>query len=277
LRIENGKASAEFVDERMELTSWHRKASMVAESFRTTLTSILFSGRNGERPRVLVFTSASPKEGKTTVVCNLGISLAEIHHNVLLIDADMRRPRLHSVFDVPNDKGLSDLLFEDKPVDVAMLEKACIPTAIPRLYVMPSGGSRHNASSLVHSPRLTELIKLARERFDTVVIDTPPMVNISDARVVARLADAVILVLRSAFTTRDAALLATRRFAEDGIEVLGTILNYWNPKTPGYGYYRYYYSGYRNYYGKSDGIDANGNGNGNGHRRGVEVTDSDKA
>jgi capsular exopolysaccharide synthesis family protein len=279
LRIENGKASAEFVDERMELTSWHRKASMVAESFRTTLTSILFSGRNGERPRVLVFTSASPKEGKTTVVCNLGISLAEIHHNVLLIDADMRRPRLHSVFDVPNDKGLSDLLFEDKPIDVAMLEKACLPTAIPRLYVMPSGGSRHNASSLVHSPRLTELIKLARERFDTVVIDTPPMVNISDARVVARLADAVILVLRSAFTTRDAALLAKRRFAEDGIEVLGTILNYWNPKTPGYGYYRYYYSGYRNYYGKSDGIDANGNGNGNGngHRRGVEVADSDKA
>lgn len=275
LRIENGKApTAEPADDRIEVVSWHRKSSLLAESFRTTLTSILFSGQNGDRPRMLVFTSASPKEGKTTVVCNIGISLAEIHHNVLLIDADMRRPRLHSVFEVSNDKGLSDLLFEDKPLDVEALEAVCVPTAIPRLYVLPSGGSRHNASSLVHSPRLPELMKLARERFDTVVVDTPPMVNISDARVVGRFGDAVILVVRSAVTTRDAALLAKRRFAEDGIQVLGTILNYWNPKTPGYGYYRYYYAGYYSYYSSG----TNGNGNGRGvDTRDVEVADSEES
>ena len=96
------------------------------------------------------------------------------------------------------------------------------------------------------------------------------MVNISDARVVARFADAVILVLRSALTTRDAALLAKRRFAEDGIQVLGTILNYWNPQTPGYGYYRYYYAGYFHYYGDRNGsVSDNGNSNGNGHGNGV--------
>ena len=271
LRIENGKAPTPVVsDDRMELVAWTRKSSLLAESFRTALTSILFSGQNGDRPRVLVFTSASPKEGKTTVVCNLGITLAEINHSTLLIDADMRRPRLHSVFNVSNHHGLSNLLLEEMPLDASKLESVCLPTSIPHLYVLPSGSSRHTASSLVHSPRFPELVKLAREKFDTVVIDTPPMVNISDARVVARFADAVILVLRSALTTRDAALLAKRRFAEDGIQVLGTILNYWNPQTPGYGYYRYYYAGYFNYYGDRNGSASdNGHSNGNGHGNGV--------
>ena len=269
LRVENGKPPAPVVsDDRMELVAWTRKSSLLAESFRTALTSILFSGQNGDRPRVLVFTSASPKEGKTTVVCNLGITLAEINHNTLLIDADMRRPRLHSVFNVSNDHGLSNLLLEESPLEASKLESVCLPTSIPHLYVLPSGSSRHTASSLVHSPRFPELVKLAREKFDTVVIDTPPMVNISDARVVARFADAVILVLRSALTTRDAALLAKRRFAEDGIQVLGTILNYWNPQTPGYGYYRYYYAGYFHYYG-------NGNGNGSNSYKNTEAHENE--
>jgi receptor protein-tyrosine kinase len=251
-------------DDRVEVVSWHKKSSLLAESFRTALTSILFSGHNGDRPRVLVFTSASPKEGKTTVVSNLGISLAEINHRVLLIDADMRRPRLHNVFDVPNRKGLSDLLLEKEPINETTLEAACWQTSIPGLSLLTSGSSRHSASSLVHSARLPELLKVAREKFDTVVVDTPPMVNISDARVVARYGDAVILVIRSAVTTRDAALLAKRRFAEDGIQLLGTILNWWNPKTPGYGYYRYYYAGYYHYYG-------NGNRNGNDSDSGTEL------
>jgi polysaccharide biosynthesis transport protein len=271
LQIKDGEPPRpELLDDRMELVSWTRKSSLVAECFRTALTSILFSGPNGDRPRVLVLTSASPKEGKTTVTSNLAIALAEIRHNVLLIDADLRRPRLHSIFSVSNDKGLSDKLIEDQPIDVAGLEAVCLPTAIPHLYVLPSGGSRHSASSLVHSTRLPELLKLARERFDTVIIDTPPMATISDARVVARFADAVILVVRSGATTRDAALLAKRRFAEDGIEVLGSILNYWNPKTPGYGYYRYYYAGYYHYYGN-----GNGNGNGNGSGKSTRNNNSD--
>jgi succinoglycan biosynthesis transport protein ExoP len=273
---ENGKSPGPGVDERVELVSWNQKSSLLAESFRTTLTSILFSGQNGDRPRLLVFTSASPKEGKTTVVCNLGISLAEINHSVLLIDADMRRPRLHSVFGVENDRGLSDLLRESAPFGVDVLEAACVPTNIPGLFVLPSGGSRHSASTLVHSARFPELLKLARERFDTVLVDTPPMVNISDARVVARFADALILVVRSAVTTRDAALLAKRRFAEDGIPILGTILNWWNPKTPGYGYYRYYYAGYYHYYGNGNGT-ANAAVNGDGNGAGVASGDEDRS
>jgi capsular exopolysaccharide synthesis family protein len=209
---------------------------------------------------VLVLTSASPKEGKTTVVSNLSIALAEINQRVLVIDGDMRRPRLHAVFNVENHRGLSDLLLEKTPLDGAKLEEACAATSVPGVYVLASGSSRRSASSLLHSPRLPELLNLAREKFDTVVVDTPPMVNIADARVVARFADALILVVRSGATTRDAAQLAKSRFAEDGIPVLGTILNFWNPKTPGYSYYRYYYAGYYHYYGNGDG-----NGNRDGH------------
>jgi receptor protein-tyrosine kinase len=256
VRVEDRASSnGEAVEDRVETISWRQKSSFLAESFRTTLTSILFS-RSGDRPRILVLTSASPQEGKTTVVSNLGISLAEINRTVLLIDGDMRRPRLHSVFDIENDRGLSDLLLERTPLDADKLESACAPTSIPGLCVLPSGSSRRNASSLVHSARLPELLSLARERFDVVVVDTPPTVTVADARVLARFGDALILVVRSGVTTRDAALLVKRRFEDDGIQVLGTILNFWNPNTPGYAYYGSNYDKYQ--------YDGSGNGNGSG-------------
>ena len=241
-------------DDRVEMVTWVRKKSLIAESFRTTLTSILFAGHNGDRPRVIVMTSASPKEGKTTVVANLGIALAEINQKVLLIDADLRRPRMHSVFGVKNDEnGLSELLLRQEPLDDAAWRGAVRATQIPCLCVMPSGRSRYNASSLLHSERLPELLRLLRPQFDMILVDTPPMVNIPDARVLGRLADGVIMILRSAMTTRDAALLAKQRFVDDGIPLMGTILNNWNPNTPGYGYYRHYYAGYYHYYGETNG------------------------
>ena len=248
----------EALDDRVELVTWLRKKALISESFRTTLTSILFSSHNGDRPRILVLTSASPKEGKTTVVCNLAIAMAEINHKVVILDADLRRPRMHQVFGVKNDdRGLSELLLSAEPLDAGTVALAAKPTHIPGLSVLPSGRSRFNAASLLHSDRLPELLRVLRAQFDTVLIDTPPMVNIPDARVLARQADGVILVLRSALTTRDAALLAKQRFVDDGIPLMGTILNNWNPNTPGYGYYRNYYAGYYHYYG-----DGNGNGNG---------------
>ena len=147
----------------------------------------------------------------------------------------------------------------------------CAATRVPGLFVLTSGGSRRNASSLLHSARLPELLALARDRFDTVIVDTPPMVNLADARVVGRLADGVILVVRSGATTRDAAQLAVSRFADDGITVLGTVLNYWNPKAPGSSYYRYYYSGYYHYYG--GGGDSDGAGGGSGSTADVKIAD----
>jgi capsular exopolysaccharide synthesis family protein len=232
----------------IELISWTQRQSLLAESFRTTLTSILFSRRHEAAPQVLVLTSASPKEGKTTVVSNLSIAVAEIKSRVLVIDADLRRPRQHRLFNVPNQYGLSDLLSEKSALRADQLRNACVATSVPGLALLPSGSSRTNASTLLHSERVAELIALARDQFDAVVIDTPPMANLADARVLAKLADAVVLVIRSGVTTRDSALLAASRLMDDGTPILGTILNFWNPTVPGYGYYKYYYSGYYNYY-----------------------------
>jgi capsular exopolysaccharide synthesis family protein len=241
----------------VELVTWQRKPSLLAESFRATLTSILFSGQNGNYPRVLVLTSPGPEDGKTTMVSNLGLALAEINRKVLLLDADLRKPRLHDIFEVPNDSGLSDLLRSSEPIEGCPLELLARETKVPGLYVLPSGSKTHAISNLLYSARTAELMRRLRREFDAVLIDTPPMLHIADARVLGRLADAVVLVLRAGLTTRDGAVAAKQRFAEDGTPVLGTVLNYWDPDAGGYGYYdKYYY--YRRYYNRYE--DGEGRG-----------------
>jgi succinoglycan biosynthesis transport protein ExoP len=210
------------------------------------------------RSRVLVVTSASPKEGKTTVVCNLSIALAEVQSGVLLVDADMRRPRLHGVFQIENGPGLSDLLAGHEPLEWERIEPLLQETGVPGLRMMTSGQSRHKATSLLYSNRLAELMWILRDKFDTSVFDTPPMVNIADARLMGRLADGVIMIVRSAQTTRDAALMAKQRLVEDGSPLLGVILNAWNANVPGYSYYRNYYAGYNHYYGPQSENATNG-------------------
>lgn len=234
--------------DQLALVTRDRKPSVMAESFRTVLTSILFCSQNGSRPHVLVLASAYPKEGKTTVASNLAIALTEIHQRVLLIDADMRRPRIHQIFDLENKSGLGDLLREPASLDgrpIAEIRE----TSIPNLFVLPAGSPGAGVASLVYSDRFPELIARLRKEFDTILIDTPPMLQMADARVMGRHADAVILVVRANQTTRDAARVARQRLADDGTHVLGAILNDWNPRhTSSYGYYKYY-EHYHHYYG----------------------------
>ena len=234
-----------------ELVTLQRKPSLQAECFRATLTSILFARRNGDRPRVIVITSPLPGEGKTTVTTNLAIALAEINRRVLIIDADMRKPRVNDVFDIPNTWGLSDLLAGRNSLNDCPPEAFARETEITDLYVLPSGPGTHSISNLLHSPRTQELLERVRKEFDTVLIDTPPMMQIADARVLGKIADAVILVVRAGQTTRDAAKTAVARFDEDGTPVLGTVLNAWNPSASRYGYYDDYYA-YEKYYSKTD-------------------------
>jgi capsular exopolysaccharide synthesis family protein len=231
----------------VELVTWNRKFSLLAEAFRTTLTSLLFSGHNGDQPRLIVLTSANPSEGKTTVTINLAISLAEINRRVLLIDADMRRPRLQNLFDLGQGPGLADLLREKTAGEHLTPDEVICPTAIPGLYIMRSGRNSGVVSNLLHSARLPALLEQLRNEFDNVVIDTPPALHISDARVIGRLADAVLLIVRAGQTTRDAAQMVKQRFGEDGTPLLGTILNGWNPKHDVYGYKYRYYNGNSSY------------------------------
>ncbi len=243
--------SATLQTQRTDLAVRDRKPSVVAESFRATLVSILFSGDNGSRPRVLVVTSSSPAEGKSTVVSNLGIAIAEVNQKTLLIDADMRKPRLHDIFNLKNDKGLSEMLRSKDPM-ATLMEGAIQETDVPDLYVLSSGACTAAASSLLYSNRMPELLRILRTEFETILIDTPPMLQIPDARVLGRMVDSVIMVVRAAKTTRAAAMAARQRFLEDGTGMLGTILNDWNPKSSPNGYYGRY-SGYGNSYGYGEG------------------------
>ncbi len=227
----------------VELATWKRRPSVLADSFRSTLASILYTGENGDRPRVIALTSANPREGKTTVASNLALALAEMGRRVLLVDGDLRKPRLHEIFHVSNEWGLSDLLDGAKPI--AGLEAMLAGTGYSELYVLPAGSAASSISGLLHSPRALELLQRMRQEFDMVLIDTPPMLQMPDARVLGRLADGVILVVRAARTTKETAAAASQRLAEDGTRVLGTVLNEWDPRKASHPGYEY---GYRPYY-----------------------------
>ena len=228
----------------VELATWNQKPSLLAESFRATLASLLFAQVNGNKTQIIAITSSSPSEGKTTVASNLGIALAEIGRRVLIIDADMRRPRLHKVFGRANSWGLSNLLQERIPVLDYPGETLARKTDIPNLSVVVSGPETVNVGSLLHSSRLPEFLRRVRQEYDFVLIDSPPMLQLADARVLGRIADGVIMVIRSGKTRQDVASDSVQRFHADGTRVLGTILNDWNPKTTSHSYYYYNYSKY---------------------------------
>jgi capsular exopolysaccharide synthesis family protein len=221
------KKSAEVV----ELAMRNDAQSLVAESFRNVLTSILLSDAPERRPRVIVVTAAGRQAGKSSSVSNLALALAEIGQKVLVIDADLRRPRQHLIFDTSNSWGLSDILQERTPLQDIPLEAIARPLDTNGLYLLPAGPACANVSSLLYSDRVADLLQRVRREFDTILIDTPPVLMVADARIMGRVADAAILVIRAGQTTRDVAYQAKQRLVDDGITVLGSILNRWRLKS----------------------------------------------
>ena len=223
----------------MNLIAATSKSGIAAEAFRTVLASILFIGENGNRPRVLAFTSDGPADGKTTTVSNLAIVAAELERKVLIIDADLRRPRMHKLFDVENEFGLGDLLQLDG-LDEGALSSVIHETFASNVYLLPSGPALASASHLLYSPNFPALLARLKKQFDLVLIDTPPVLQVTDARIIGRHVDSVVLVTRAGNTTRDAIVAVKQRFSEDGTRVLGTILNDWNPDHSPNGRHGYY-------------------------------------
>jgi capsular exopolysaccharide synthesis family protein len=219
------------------MVACRRRPSVMAESFRAVLASIVFGADGARRPRVLVVTSPSPGEGKTTVAANLAIVMAETGQRVLLIDADTRRPMIHTLFGIPRTPGLTDLLPVGRLIEP---DAAVVVSAVPKLYLLPAGTEGIGDINLANAAELKRLIANYQVEFDMVVIDTPPVMLIPDARIIGRLAHGVVLVVRSGQTTRDAAAAVRDRLREDGTHVLGTVLNDWNPRRGMGGYYGYY-------------------------------------
>jgi capsular exopolysaccharide synthesis family protein len=245
LRLPGGKEEdAALVDAHEEqpgsqLITWTHKPSPEAESFRAVLTSLL-TATSGKR--VFALTSAMPKEGKTTVTCNLAVVLAEIDRKVLVIDADLRAPRIHDVFGIRNDFGFSDIAHERHSLANRPLETLVRPTYVPNVFAIPSGPGTASIYRLLYSQRIEELLERARAEFDMVLVDTPPMLGIPDARVLARMTDGVVFVMRAGVVDRATVRAALQRFSDDCTTVVGTIVNDWKPRPDHYGYYDRYYN-----------------------------------
>jgi len=213
---------------RVELVTWEDRPSIMAEAYRNTLASILLSSSGSGRHQVILVTSPGRGEGKSSTVSNLGIALAEINQRVILIDADLRKPSLHTIFTVANSWGLSDVLHEKMSLKDSPLEALARATSIEGLYLLPSGPGTTSIANLFYSERMSDLVDRLRREFDTIIIDTPPISYLADARFVGRVVDSAVLVLRAGITTRDAAIVAKQRLKDDGIPLLGTVLNAWD-------------------------------------------------
>ena len=213
--------------------------SSLAEAYRHLRTSILLSTA-GHAPKSLLITSSLPSEGKTTTATNTAISLAQTGAKVLIIDADMRRPRLHSIFGIENGNGLSTLLSSE-------LADGDITAAIrqdekSKLYLLTSGPIPPNPAELVGSPQMATLLKMLQTRFTHVVVDSPPIASFTDGVLIASMVDGVILVVNAGRSSRQVVKRSRQLLQEIGAKVFGVVLNNVNLNAKdNYYYYQSYY------------------------------------
>lgn len=214
--------------------------SLAAEAYRTIRTGILLS-QAGEPPRSILITSGQPSEGKTTSSVNLAVSLASNGSRVMLIDADLRRPSLHKGLGLPNQgPGLTEVI-----TGQASLESVIRSDVMKRLSVITAGAIPPNPAELLGSVEMQELLLKLGEMYDFVLIDSPPVLAVTDSVVLSRYVDGVVLVVRGAATPRRVVQDAKNRLQHVGARVLGIILNDVNIRGGDYYYYnRYYYSYY---------------------------------
>lgn len=228
----------------------HREPkSSVAECCRAIRTNLLFM--SPDTPfKTLVVTSSGPQEGKSTTSINLGVAMAQSGNRVLLLDTDMRRPRLHRAFGVPNELGISSLVVGEGTLDAAVKS-----TEVPGLFVLPCGPIPPNPAELLHTRAFAELLKAAAGKFDRVILDSPPLNAVADAAVLATQCDGVVLVLKAGKTNRESARRALRSLADVQARMYGAILNDVDLKAPRYGDSYLAYQGYGQYAEESkDGV-----------------------
>ena len=213
-----------------------------SEAFRAVRTNVLFSSAD-EGPKVIVVTSAGPGEGKTLVASNLAVAMAQAAQRVLLMDADMRRPRVHSLFGIAQEPGLSNVLVGNaKPSDAVRI------TSVPGLWAMPAGMIPPNPAELLGSKRFKEFLGTLGQHFDCVIVDTPPVMAVTDSSIAAHVATGLIFVLGAEMTTRHTAQRAVEQLSHARPKFLGAILNRVDLQHQGYYYSQYYRREYAGYY-----------------------------
>jgi capsular exopolysaccharide synthesis family protein len=213
--------------------------SSVAEALNTLRTNLVFA-LPSKKIGSIVVSSPNPFEGKSTVAVALALTMARFGARTLVVDADLRRPRLHKTFDCASEEGISTVLVGKTPVD-----NAVVSTSFENLYLLPCGPVPPNPSDLLVTKRAKEVFVSLREKFDVVIVDSPPLIPVSDARILARYTDGILIVVKIGSTTRESLVQARREISSVDGRILGAVLNDLDIRRR-----RYYGYSYYGYYGK---------------------------
>lgn len=210
--------------------------STLAESYKAIRTAVLLSAADAP-PKSILVTSMSPQEGKTTTIVNLAVAIAQSDNKVVLIDGDLRRPRVHKIFGLAAGKGLSTYLAGASDMDIIF------EGPLSNLFIIPSGPIPPNPSELLSSNRMKELVGELREKFDLILIDSPPCLSVTDSLILSRILDGAIIVAKSGATTYEALAKGLKSLKDINARTLGIVLNSVDMKKSDY-----YHYGYYNYY-----------------------------
>ncbi|TJX12821.1 CpsD/CapB family tyrosine-protein kinase [Tissierella creatinini] len=233
--------------ENVKLFTLRNPKSIVSEAFRTLRTNIQFTNID-KSIRTIVITSSGPGEGKTIVVSNLAISIAQTEKRVLLVDCDMRKPRIHKVFGINNREGLTNILMGEKVLaDVEYRGEESIKS----LTVVTSGPIPPNPSELLGSRRMKDFLEDMRDHFDMIIIDSPPINLVTDSAILSTIADGTIMVVEVGKTEAEAAINGKELLDKVNANLLGVVLN--KIPTKERSYYNYGYYHYNEYYGDDEG------------------------
>jgi len=239
--------SLHIKDTEVGLISFHDSRSAIAEAYRSTRTALQFSTPSGT-PDVLLVTSASPGEGKTTSALNIATTFSQMGSKVLLIDTDLRNPSIHNALGIDNSKGLTNYLAGGaSPFEVSQ------HTMIMRLFVIPSGPLPPNPAELLTSKKMKDLLEQAKSKFDCVILDGPPVMGLADALVLANMADGTVVVIESGATRHEHLQSALKRLHTTKAAIVGGILSKYTAQG-GEDYYNSYY-----YYQREEGPDYSTN------------------
>jgi polysaccharide biosynthesis transport protein len=222
-----------------ELLAYEHPNSALAEAARGIRTNLIFMSPDQPYRRLLV-TSAAPGEGKTTVASSIAIAMAMAAQRVLLIDCDLRRPRLHKVYGRTNAVGVTTVT-----LDLGILDSESLSTKVPNLDLLPSGPIVPNPAEFLQSEAFSTLLKELARRYDRIVIDSPPSLVVSDGAILSTQVDGVVFVVRASKTQREMARKAVRSITDVSGKLVGVVLNAFDFRRPGYGGYYYYQSHYR--------------------------------
>jgi polysaccharide biosynthesis transport protein len=241
--------------EAVELITQVRPQSQMAESYRALRTSLLLSNL-GAPPKTIMITSALPQEGKTTTSINCAVVLAQKGVRVLLIDADLRRPSVHKILGMGPRSGLSNVLTGSATLEDAITRSP----VLPNLSVLAAGTPPPNPAELLASANMRDMLEHLRGEYDHIVVDTPPALSVTDAVVLSPRADAIVLVIRSGHTTKQALRRSRDILTQVNAKISGVLLNAVDLSSPDYHYYYEYQGKYAGYYRDDENHDGEDGG-----------------